>query len=206
VLSSRVKSASDANIVLHRTANMQFSSKRRRLVFLDRDGTINEDLGYVHRVSEWKFIGSAVDALLRFHRHGFALAIVSNQSGVGSGRYSVADVDALHAWVIEQLKLAGVPLSAVVYCPHAADSDCQCRKPRTGLAAQVEELLNEPIDYAHSWVIGDKPSDVGFGAGIGAKTVLLKSRYWKPAEVDVAPTLIAASLYEAADLILARDD
>ena len=184
---------------------MQSSLKRRRVLFLDRDGTINEDLGYVHRISEWKFIDRAIDALLRFYKYGFALAIVSNQSGVGSARYSAEDVETLHAWLMEQLKLAGVTISAVVYCPHAADADCECRKPRTGLATQVEELLNEPIDYANSWVVGDKPSDVGFGAGIGAKTVLLTSRYWKPAEIDVVPTLIAGSLFEAAELILAGD-
>lgn len=177
----------------------------QRVLFLDRDGTLNVDHGYVHRIYDWQFIEGAVEALHRFRDQGFALAIVTNQSGVGSGRYTTAEVEALHDWLAVQLDAAGVPVAAIVYCPHAASAECPCRKPKPGLGRQVERILDKPIDYKNSWTIGDKPSDVEFGRALGTKTVLLASRYWQPAEIDVIPTLFADSLFEAAEQIFYTD-
>lgn len=173
-----------------------------RVVFLDRDGTINEDFGYVHQIANWKFNPLAVDALVKLHAAGFVLAIVSNQSGVGTGKYSEADVEALHAWVAVQLMNAGAPISAIAYCPHSPEARCTCRKPSIGLAAQIEQKLGRPIDYAGSWTIGDKPSDASFGIALGTRSILLRSRYWGPSDSIPPQTLVADSLIQASELIV----
>lgn len=172
-----------------------------KVVFLDRDGTINVDHGYVHRREDWEFTEHAVDALRWLRQAGFALAVVSNQSGIATGRYTRADVDALQRFVTKLLDDAGVRIDAWAFCPHAAAEDCPCRKPRTGMVRDIERHLDEPIDFARSWTIGDKPSDVLFGAASNMRTVLLTSRYWSPADEACTPTYRAANLFDACRVV-----
>ncbi len=126
------------------------------MAFLDRDGTINVDRGYVHRIDDWEFTPGCVEALGALRTLGFQLAVVTNQSGIAAGKYTVEHARRLHEHMCYELSLSGVHVSAVVYCPHATDACCECRKPRTGMARQVEAILGLPIDYAASWTIGDK--------------------------------------------------
>jgi D-glycero-D-manno-heptose 1,7-bisphosphate phosphatase len=179
----------------------------RSVVFLDRDGTINADHGFVHCVDQWEFLPGAIEGMRQLAEAGFLLAVVSNQSGVGRGMYSSADVELLHNHLIASLKDAGVSLAATAFCPHTAADRCDCRKPRTGLANAVRQRIGEEIDVPRSWTIGDKPSDCQFGAALGTRTTLLESRYWRPkSALGVNPDITAGSLLEAASLIIERSD
>jgi len=172
-----------------------------RLVLLDRDGTINVDHGFVHRREHWQLIPGAADGMRALAAAGYALAVVTNQSGIARGFYTAADVDRLHAQMQRQLAEEGIELAAIEYCPHQAEDDCGCRKPRAGLGAAVLERLGD-VDLAASWTIGDKPSDVAFGRRLGTRTVLLRSRYWDPGRPPAEADQIADSLGEAAQWIL----
>lgn len=172
----------------------------KKVVFLDRDGTINVDLGYVHKVEDWKFTARAPEALKKLQDVGFALAVVTNQSAIGEGLYDEAAVKELHAHMVEQLALAGVTLAAIAYCSHALAESCNCRKPETGMSDMVEDEIGA-IDYAASWMIGDKPKDVSFGKRLGMQTALIRSRYWQDGELEEQPDMIVGSLFKAVEKI-----
>lgn len=170
-----------------------------RIVLLDRDGTINVDHHYVHQWRQWEFAPGAVEALRILRSAGFRLAVVSNQAGIARGYFPAADVDALHARLCEELLAQQAELDAIVYCPHGPHDACACRKPRPGLAAVVEQQIDEAIDYAASWTIGDKVSDIEFGQALGTRTALIASEYWKAGDpLRQPPDLFVASLLEAA--------
>lgn len=168
-----------------------------KVIFLDRDGTINVDTGCVYLVEHWQFLRNAVEGLRLLQDAGYALAIVTNQRKIGEGVCTESQVQELHKWLQDFLEQQGIHV-VITYCPHRIEENCDCRKPKTGLAKQVEKQLGE-IDYAHSWMIGDKSSDILFGKGIGARTILL------PGNVDLEPMTdyYLASLYDAAVYITA---
>lgn len=122
----------------------------RAVIFLDRDGTLNVDKGFVHRAEDWEFTDRAAEALRELREAGYVIALVTNQSGVARGFFTLADVRALHEDVRQRLARQGVTLDAIAICPHAPDDDCECRKPRTGMARQIETQLGEPIPYERS--------------------------------------------------------
>jgi D-glycero-D-manno-heptose 1,7-bisphosphate phosphatase len=169
----------------------------QRVIFLDRDGTINIDHGYVHRIEDWEFAEQAPEALRIIKNEDFKLAVVSNQAGIADGRFDSDAVDRLHNHLKGLLKDAGVMLDVIAYCPHHRDGDCICRKPNPGLAQFVEDRIGA-IDYANSWVVGDKESDIGFGKNIGSKTALIRSDYWNAKNLKVQPDMIVDSLFDFA--------
>lgn len=146
----------------------------RIAAFLDRDGVINLDHGYVHRWADFAFVPGAVQALRRLQAAGHALVIVTNQSGVARGRYAEADVVALGEQLRAHLLGEGVQLAAIEYCPHlpggtvpAYAVPCDCRKPAPGMILRAARALN--IDLARSMLVGDKASDIeaAHRAGVG---------------------------------------
>jgi len=169
-----------------------------KVIFLDRDGTINVDNGYVHRPSDWKFVAQAPEGLKLLQEAGYTLAVITNQSGIGHGMYTESDMQALHEYMEQELGKHGVKLAAIAFCPHARDQhECDCRKPQIGMAKQIEQKLG-PIAYAESWTVGDKLADFGFGKNAGTKTALIRSRYWQEEELTDRPNVIVDSLYEFA--------
>ena len=179
-------------------------STTRPMIYLDRDGTINEDFGYVYQIDQWRFLEGAVEALQLFQANDYALAVVTNQSGIARGMFTDSDVWQLHDFMRQELSQFGVVIDAIAICPHGAQDGCACRKPATGLVDIVRQTVNFSIDESSSWMIGDKPSDIGFGQAIGAKTALLSSRYWDP---DGRPTadLYGETLLEAAKVIVSGE-
>lgn len=168
-----------------------------KVVFLDRDGTINVDRDYVHRVSDWKFADGAPAALKKLRNAGYQLAIVTNQSGIGRGYYTLEDMNTVHEHMRKELHEHGVTIDALAFCAHDPDDNCGCRKPATGMAKQIEEQIGE-INYAASWSVGDREKDIQFGTNIGVATALLKSRHWNPANLSVTPDLVVSSLWDFA--------
>lgn len=129
-----------------------------RVAFLDRDGVINVDHGYVYRIDAFEFLPDVIDALRRLVDNGFALIIVTNQSGIGRGYYSEVDYQTLTDWYVSELAKQDVNILDVFHCPHTPQDNCQCRKPKIGLFEQA--CKKYCIDMNESLMVGDKQSDV----------------------------------------------
>ena len=138
-----------------------------KALFLDRDGIINIDHGYVYKTDNFEFTEGIFDLVKLFSDAGYLIFVVTNQSGIGRGYYREADFKKLTSWMKKEFETHEIPIEAVYYCPHAPEANCHCRKPETGM---IEEALKEyPIDLSASWMIGDKQSDIDLAhnAGIG---------------------------------------
>ncbi|HEY4080980.1 MAG TPA: D-glycero-beta-D-manno-heptose 1,7-bisphosphate 7-phosphatase [Burkholderiaceae bacterium] len=153
----------------------------RPAAFLDRDGVINIDHGYVSRWEEFEFVPGAVDAMRRLGEAGYALVVVTNQSGVARGYFDEAAVERLHEALRAHLAEQGVTLAAIEYCPHLPDAtvaryarECDCRKPAPGMLLRAAETLG--LDMSASLMFGDKPSDIeaAQAAGVGRPVWLAK--------------------------------
>jgi D,D-heptose 1,7-bisphosphate phosphatase len=143
----------------------------RPAVFLDRDGTIIEDEGYLADASRVRLLPGAIDALRTFRDRGMMLVVISNQSGLARGLITPAQHTEVDARVKAVLAENGVPLDAAYYCPHGPDDRCSCRKP---LAGMIEQAAREhDIDVTHSFMVGDKMSDVAAGRAAGCTTALI---------------------------------
>ncbi len=129
-----------------------------KVAFLDRDGVINVDFGYTYKVSDFVFTQGCVEALQQLQQQGFAIIVVTNQSGIARGYYSEEDYLQLTQWYCEQLQQQGVTISDVFYCPHGPDDGCTCRKPLPGLFYQAAEKYH--IDFSNALMVGDKVSDI----------------------------------------------
>lgn len=176
----------------------------RRAVFLDRDGTLIEEAHYLSDPTGVRLLPGAADALARLRAAGYALVLVTNQSGIARGLYTEDAYHRVAARVDELLRGAGVPLDGAYYCPHHPDhgAPCTCRKPGTGLYETAATELG--LDAADSWYVGDKVSDVLPAAALGGRAVLVRTGHGRDEE-QRAPrgTWVVDGLGEAADLILA---
>lgn len=148
--------------------------KKDKAIFLDRDGIINEDFGYVYKISDFKFTEGIFDTLRYFQNLGYKLFIVTNQSGIGRKYYTIEDFHILNQWMIEELKKEKINISQVEFCPHAPDENCQCRKPKTKMIDNI--LNNYTIDLENSWFIGDKQSDMECANNGNIKNKILVSK------------------------------
>lgn len=147
-------------------------------VFLDRDGVLNEDRGYVHRWEDFSFLPGAIDALRRLQQQGYLLVVITNQSAVARGLCSEADVLALHERMRAFLREQGIELTGIYYCPHhpqGSVSDyaiaCSCRKPEPGMILRAAQ--EHGIDLSRSLVVGDKLSDLEAGRAAGIPSLYL---------------------------------
>ena len=149
-----------------------------KALFLDRDGVINVDHGYLYKSSEVEFVEGIFDLCQRFQSAGYLLVVVTNQSGIGRGYYSEEDFHTLSAWMTQQFAEKGLSINKFYFCPHHASGaqgeyrkDCQCRKPKPGMLLQAAKELD--IDLTKSVLVGDKFSDVQAGQGAGVKRCIL---------------------------------
>jgi len=150
----------------------------RPALFLDRDGVLNEDEGYVYRWEDFRWIAGAREAVAAFNRAGWLVIVVTNQSGVGRGYYSEADVQALHAHMAEDLATVGGRIDAFYYAPHHPEApvdayrhpDPPDRKPNPGMILRA--LAEWPIDREASLLVGDKPSDLEAALRAGVRAAL----------------------------------
>lgn len=154
-----------------------------RVIFLDRDGTINKEVSYLHREADLKLLAGVPEAIRLFKEAGFRIVVVTNQAGVARGYYQEQDVKSLHRYLNEQLqKCCGVQIDEFYYCPHHPEAgiagyrtDCHCRKPDIGMFEQAGQQF--AVDKKHSWMIGDKLIDVLAGRNYGIRTVLVGTGY-----------------------------
>jgi D-glycero-D-manno-heptose 1,7-bisphosphate phosphatase len=155
----------------------------RRAAFIDRDGVLNEERAFVHRIEDFVFLPGAVEALRLLKGAAYLLVVITNQSGIARGLYRESDYLALTESMRERLAAAGVSLDAVEYCPHLPDApveryrvDCDCRKPKPGMLRRSIQALG--IDADASFLVGDRLSDIeaGRAAGIG-RCFLVRTGY-----------------------------
>jgi D-glycero-D-manno-heptose 1,7-bisphosphate phosphatase len=151
-------------------------TQRIPAIFLDRDGTINVDHGYVHEIEHFQFIDGVIDACHKLKEMGFALVLVTNQSGIARGKFSEEQFICLTEWMDWSLADRDVDFDCIYFCPHHPGTliekyrqACDCRKPQPGMLLQAMHELN--IDMAASYMVGDKPEDMqaAMAAGVGTK-------------------------------------
>jgi len=164
----------------------------RPAVFLDRDGTINEDVGYLSELSHLTIYPWAIDAVRLLNRAGYLVVMVTNQGGIGRRMIRPEFVGELHAVIDARLAAGGAHVDGWYFCPHHPEAlieelraVCDCRKPATGMARDAARDLG--IDLARSWVVGDKWIDVQLGQRIGGRGILVRTG-WGVIEEGVRPT------------------
>ena len=190
----------------------------KKAVFLDRDGTLNVEKGYIGNLDDIELYEGVAQAIRRLNDAGYLCILTTNQTGPARGYYDEGHVQALNQRVCRLLdEQAGARLDAVYYCPHLGPAaggvvepyniDCTCRKPATGMIDEACRQLG-PVDRRHSWVVGDKATDVEFGHNAGMNSVLLLSGYGLrvlAGEYQVLkqpPTLVARRLPDAVASII----
>lgn len=171
-----------------------------KAIFLDRDGVINIDKEYVHKIKDFELIPKTIDALKIMQDSGYVLIIITNQSGIGRGYYTEKNFQDLNKHMLELFLSKGIKILNVYYCPHSPDEGCSCRKPSTDFIKEAEKEFK--IELKKSYVIGDKTSDIEMGKNAGCKTILVKTgKAGEDGRHDVKPDFIAKDLYVAAKLI-----
>ena len=145
-----------------------------KTIFLDRDGVINKEVGYLHKIEDFEFINGVFDACLHFQSLGFELVIVTNQSGIGRGYYEESEFHTVNDWMLQQFNNQGIKILDVFFCPHGPESGCNCRKPKPGMLTQASK--KHSINMEDSWMIGDKEADIQAANAAGIpNTILVKS-------------------------------
>lgn len=188
-----------------------------RVIFLDRDGTINEEVNYLYRPEDMRLLPGVADAIRLFKEHGCRIVVVSNQAGVARGYYSESEVDVLHGYMNGLLKEQGVEIDYFFYCPHHPEHgigkyrrQCHCRKPETGLLEMAEQYIR--VDKARSWMIGDKLIDIEAGKRYGVHTALVGTGYGSGVykeqleKGEMPCDVYAETLMDAAEAIVGWED
>ncbi len=179
----------------------------KRAVFFDRDGTLIQDKEYLHKPEEVEFCPGSIEALQCAAKAGFALVMVTNQSGVGRGYFTMEDVQQVHAYIEQQLAQAGISMLAVYIAPEAPEKPSHGRKPSPQFLFDARDEFG--IDLSHSYMIGDKMSDVqcGWNAGV-AKAILVRTGEGRKTEAKLAEALkdalVVDDLAAAIDWILGQ--
>lgn len=149
------------------------AERGRPAVFLDRDGTIVDDPGFLHRAADVRLLPGAAAAIARLNAAGWPVVVVTNQSGIARGLYDVAAYESVQRRLDELLRAAGARVDATYYCPHHPDftGPCDCRKPGTALFQRAANDLN--LDLTRSWFVGDRDGDVEPARVLGGRGILL---------------------------------
>jgi histidinol-phosphate phosphatase family protein len=178
--------------------------KRRSAVFLDRDGTLIEEKNYLSDPNQVTLLDGVVDGLKALQELNLPLVIVTNQSGIGRGLFSLQDAEAVNARIEDELAARGINIAAWYMCPHTPADGCHCRKPMPGL---IEMACNDlGLDPQRSFVVGDKRSDIDLARAVGAEAFLVTTGYGADA-AQYARELgipVCESLLEVSASILAR--
>jgi D-glycero-D-manno-heptose 1,7-bisphosphate phosphatase len=146
-------------------------SEKIKAVFLDRDGIINKDFGYVHKIGDFEFNDLIFDTCRTFKKQGYEIIIITNQSGIARNYFTNDDYIVLNKWMIKSFANNSVDILEVFHCPHLPESNCNCRKPKPGMLLNALKKYN--IDKSISWMIGDKESDIIAANAAGINNTIL---------------------------------
>ena len=175
-------------------------------VFIDRDGTIVEEVGYLNHVSRFRMYPFVAGAIRRLNEARLPVIVITNQSGVGRGYFPESFVQTVHQLMTQQLAAAGAHLEGIYYCPHTPADGCDCRKPKLGM---LERACREhALDLRRSFVVGDRYLDMDLAQRAGARGILVRTGYgegelaWHAAQWPRQPDFVAEDLAGAAEWIL----
>ncbi len=174
-------------------------------VFLDRDGTLIEEVGYGHRLEDYALIPGALEALHDLRDAGYRFAIVTNQSGIGRGIFKREDYDQFHGRLLDDLSAANVTIEKTYMCPHAPSEDCTCRKPNPSSLLDARDQLG--ANLAESWMVGDHVKDVALANNAGCSGILVLTGHGQEESSQLGETpvsAVVADMRAAADHILAK--
>lgn len=181
---------------------------RRPGVFLDRDGTINEEREYVHTVDRFVILPGVPEAIRRLNERGIPVLVVTNQSGIGRGLYREEEMHQLHRHLDRILAEAGARVDAYLFCPHHPTDalppfrrECDCRKPAPGMLRDGARRLG--LDLSRSFMVGDKQADVDAARRAGCRPILVRTGYGRQEEESIDPAVpVVSDLPEAVELII----
>ena len=178
----------------------------RPAVFLDRDGTMAEEVGYLNHSSRFRMFPFVAAAVRRLNESGLPVIVVTNQSGVGLGYFPESLVRTVNELMTQQLAAAQARIDAIYYCSHISADGCDCRKPKTGM---LERAAREhSLDLQRSFVVGDRYGDIELARNARARSILVRTGYgkgelaWHSAKWTVQPNFVAEDLKDATDWIL----
>lgn len=179
---------------------------KKSAVFLDRDGTICEDVDYLSRPDELKIFPFGAEAVRMLNENGFLVILITNQSGIARGFFDENALHEIHEKLASELVEQNAKLDAIYFCPHNSVDDCDCRKPKTGMIEQATKDFS--IDLENSWMIGDKAIDVETGFNAKTKTVLVMSGYGRQEikNLKKQPTITVENLLFAVKEILKHNN
>ena len=179
-------------------------SKKSQAVFLDRDGTINEDVGYLHKPERFKFLINALEGLKKIQEMGYRIIIVTNQPGIGLGYFPEEDFYEVNRVMLKAFSKAGIMVDKIYFCPHSKAEKCSCRKPNQALIERSKEELN--LDISRSFMVGDKTSDMEMGKRAGMRTILVETGFkGEDGEYSGEPDYWAKDILDAAHFILKNE-
>ncbi len=193
----------------HHSSRLTSRNTARKAVFLDRDGTINVEKDYLHKIEDFEFIPGAPETIKRLKDAGFLVIVVSNQSGIGRGYFDSQAVETLHEHIQAKLAEYGTSIDAFYYCPHHPQEGigayrvaCDCRKGEPGMLLQAAR--EHDIDLQKSFMIGDKPADIEAGQRAGCQSMLVLTGYGETAALDpkIASVKKCRDLSGAVSLVL----
>jgi D-glycero-D-manno-heptose 1,7-bisphosphate phosphatase len=171
-----------------------------KVIFLDRDGVLITDKGYVHKIEDVEILPETILGLQKLKKDGWKFIVITNQSGIGRKMFKVADVEAVHKHINKILKKHNLTIEKFYYCPHTPSDKCTCRKPNTSL---IEDAAIEyEIALSKSWFIGDKASDIEAGRRSNMKTIEIGNGISDKKNSSTIPNVILSNLDEAADFII----
>ena len=175
----------------------------QKAIFIDRDGTLIEEVNFLHRVEDLRFFDFTDKAVKLLKENGFLVIIATNQSGIGRKVYSETEMHQIHQAIQNDLT---EKVDAFYFCPHLPEAGCSCRKPNLGMIEQA--CRDFEIDLENSWMIGDKKLDVELGINANLKTALVLTGYGKSHvnELDQNPDVIAKDLLEAVRFVVGITD
>lgn len=174
--------------------------EKRPVIFLDRDGTINEEIEYLHEPSKVKILPGVINGLKKLKESGYSLIVVTNQPGIGLGYFTKEDFFRVNKEIFSRLSREGILIEKVYFSPYSKADNSSCRKPSTGLIERACEEM--PIDLSKSFIIGDSSADIQLGKNAGIKTVLLETgKGGKDGLYKATPDIRAKTLEEAAESI-----
>jgi D-glycero-D-manno-heptose 1,7-bisphosphate phosphatase len=178
----------------------------RAAVFLDRDGTINEEMGYINHPDRFRLLPGSAEAIALLNQAGLFVVVATNQSGAARKYFPASLIPQIHSLMLQMLSQQKANIDAIYVCQHAPDENCPCRKPKSGLLHQAAREFD--IDLSRSYVVGDRFKDLELAANVGAKGILVLTGYGRgeleyyQGERLAEPHYIATDLLDAAAWIL----
>jgi|TARA_B100000767_G_scaffold272032_1_gene298869 D-glycero-D-manno-heptose 1,7-bisphosphate phosphatase len=170
-----------------------------KTIFLDRDGVINKEINYLHKIEDFEFIDGVFEACQYLQSLEYKIIVITNQSGISRGLYTKNDYQIITKWMVSQFMKNNISILDTFHCPHLPDSGCNCRKPKPGMLLNAKNKYD--IDMNQSWMIGDKETDITAAISSGiTNTILVKSGH-KINEADSRAKFIIDSIKQSSQLI-----